>query len=185
MKNTNTKLMIIIVLLLCVTFSLKTYSEYKNKVQGKSTASTANWKVKVNGTDIKTKTFTFDQDDITWIDTKSTSPNKIAPGAKGTITIDIDAEDSEVDVEYQVSIDQVKLDNDNSNVSISIAEESKEDARGILYYKTSNMKKTVTLNIIWDGVEEDTEEKDNTDISASGKRIEIPIVVSATQYINE
>ena len=185
MNNTNIKLIITAIILLCISISLKTYSSYKNNVQGSGSATTANWKVKVNGTDTKTKTFIIKEEDITWIDTKTKSSNKIAPGAKGTITIEIDATDTEVDVEYKISMDQVKLDNNNSNISFSIAEESEEDTEGVLYYKTSNMKKTVTLNIIWDAKEEDSEEKDNIDISASGKEIEIPIVVSATQYINE
>lgn len=182
-KRGNKKILVLALLLLLVVVSYSTYSIYKSNSEGTSTVPTANWSVKVNGSDMETKTFTFTESDIVWTDTNSAVAGKIAPGAKGTITIEIDATGSEVPVAYTATLGQVKVANtniDNNNFTVTAAEGS--SLTGTIAYAASNMKKTIVLEVEWTANDNDaTNGANDKDKAMAGQEVTIPVTVIAQQ----
>jgi hypothetical protein len=177
MKKKNLGLMIIAALLIVVTISVSTFAIYKSSATGTTSVEVAKWGVKVNSEDIvTTDTITFNTDDIIWEENTDVKDGKVAPGSVGKIEFEIDASESEVSVDYVVELDTDNIDNENITISTD------EEEGTISYSDTaSNMKKTVTIDIVWDA--EDTDAANEKDLAMAGKTIEIPVKVTATQHV--
>lgn len=177
MQKSNKGLLVIAILLLVMTISISSLAAYKSSAKGTSGAKVAKWSVKVNDNDIvTTDSFTFGEEDITWDENENIKEGKIAPGASGKIEFEIDATESEVPVDYVIEVDEEAIGNDNISVEVS------EKEGTIDYSKTSSeMKKTVTIEIIWDALNVDA--TNNKDLEIAGETIEIPVKVTATQKV--
>ena len=173
----NKKLLVIAVLVLLITISFTTYAIYKSSATGTDSVKAAAWVVKVNNTDIVAND-TFTANDITWANTRIGKNDTIAPGDHGTVNVVIDATGSEVDVDYAISIDTTALNNPNFTVTAATG----SALTGTIPYSASSMSKTVTLNVVWNGVDNDT--ANSSDIALQGQDISIPVVVTATQNPN-
>ena len=188
MKKFNRGLLVITALLLVITISLSTYAIYKSSATGDATASVATWAVTVNNDNIVTSnSLTFDSNSITWAANEHVAAGKIAPGKTGTITFEIDASSSEVSVDYEITIGTIKVGNtaiDNNAITATVAG---ADATGTILYDATdsdNMKKTVTLNIVWTATDDDTEGGQNEkDMALAGEDIKIPVTIVAKQHV--
>ena len=175
----NKKILVVAVLLLLIAVSYSTYAIYKSSATGSAEVSTAAWVVKVNNEDIVANN-TFTLGNVTWATPRYGKADTIAPGDHGTVDIVIDADGSQVDVGYEISIDLASIDNNQFSIEPATA----GDLTGTISYSATEgqMEKTVTLNIVWNGV--DTASANAEDIDLSANELEIPIVVTATQNPN-
>lgn len=184
MKNVNRGLLVIAALLLVATIGLSSYAIYKSSATGEAEASVANWAVKVNTDDIVTAdTLTFNGNSIEWAANAHVAPGKIAPGKTGTITFVIDASQSEVSVDYELTIGDIKVgDTVISNDAIT-ASIGGGNATGTINYSdvANDMKKTVTLDIVWTATDSDTQNA--KDMALAGEDIKIPVTIVAKQHI--
>lgn len=97
------KIIIFIVLLLSFVSTVKTtYSRYVSEASGNVTANIANWKVKVNNTDITASTSNTVSITPQIVSNSNVKSGKIAPGSEGYFDIVVDP--SDVDVSYTMSI---------------------------------------------------------------------------------
>ena len=164
----------ILVLLLAVCFG--SYAIYKSSGSGSSGVSAAAWVVKVNNDDIVSSN-TFTLNNVTWSGTRYGQNGKIAPGDRGTLNIVIDASGSEVGVAYTVDLTQVNTGNPN----LRVAAASGSSLTGTIDYG-STMTETVTLDVVWTGVDSDT--ANSADVTTAGTNISIPVTVTVTQNPN-
>lgn len=179
MLKNNKKLVIFFIMLLLFTISFYTYATYSENFGGSDTAVVADWVVKVNNTDIVNEDeFSFSSSDVVWEDNDYIEDGKIAPGSVGKIYLTIDASDSKVAVDYTVST--VSSDN-NSNIVVSNIGVNKS---GTINYSTNpnNMKKTIEITIIWNGV--DSDNGNSQDNSISGSDFDIDVTVTTKQHVN-
>ena len=186
----NKKLLIVAVLLLLIAVSYSSYAIYKSTATGSQSVNAAAWIVKVDsGTNtaqdiVANNTFTLDS--ITWDNTNRIGQNgTIAPGDHGTVSIKIDADGSEVGVSYAVTIDTSALNNPNFTVT---ADSNGDPLTGTIAYNSTSgsMEKNITLNIVWNGVDDDTPTTgaNAKDIALQGTQISIPVTVTVTQNPN-
>lgn len=177
----NKKLLVVAVLLLLLAVSYSTYAIYKSSATGTGSVNAAAWVVEVNDTDIVANN-TFTLGNITWATPRVGQNNTIAPGDHGTVDVVIDASGSEVGVSYAVTIDTTALNNPNFTVT---AATGSEPLTGTIAYG-STMTKTVTLDITWTGVDDDTPTTgaNAKDIALQGQPISIPVTVVVTQNPN-
>lgn len=164
----------ILVLLLAVCFG--SYAIYKSSGTGSSGVDAAAWVVKVNNDNIVTSN-TFTLGNVSWTGTRYGQNGKIAPGDRGTIDIVIDASGSEVGVSYTVDISSINTGNPN----LTVAAASGSSLTGTIAYG-STMTETVTLDVVWNGV--DSAQANSDDITTAGNNISIPVTVTVTQNPN-
>ena len=172
------KILALAVLVLLLTVCFGTYAIYRSSTTATGSVKAAAWSVKVAGTDIASANYTFDGSNITW--TKRTGYNNtIAPGSEGYIEIPVDADGSEVDVILTAEMGTTTLPN---GMTATLA--SGNNSQNIPYSATEGaMEKTVRINIAWAGAENDTPEKDGTDLAAQGTTISIPVTLTAKQSL--
>ncbi len=173
----NKKILVLAVLVLLLAVCFSTYAIYKSSATGEGSVDAAAWVVEVNGDDIVANN-TFTLGTINWGNNRIGQNNTIAPGDTGTITITIDATGSEVAVSYNIAIDTTAIDNDQFTVEAA----SGSNLTGTIPYSSSNMTATVTLNVVWNGVDNDT--ANAQDIALAGDSLTIPVTVTATQNPN-
>ena len=182
----NKKFLVVAALFLLIAVSYSTYAIYKSSATGTGSVNAAAWVVSVQSGSqtaadiVQNNTFTLD--DIAWDTTNRVGQNStIAPGDHGTVTIKIDADGSEVAVGYAVTIDTTALNNSNFTVT---ADPNGDPLTGTIAYSATSgaMEKTITLNIVWTGV--DDTDSNTADIALSGNPISIPVTVTATQNPN-
>ena len=184
LKKSNKGLLVIIALLLVATIGLSSFAIYKSSATGNATASVANWAVTVNSDNIvEASTLTFDSNSITWNSNAHVAEGKIAPGQTGTISFVIDASASEVSVDYELTIGDIKVGDETITNDKITATIDGGDATGTIAYSTTAnaMKKTVTLNIVWDAV--DTDAQNAKDMTLAGQDIQIPVTIVAKQHV--
>ena len=175
----NKKILVVAALLLLITAAFTTYAIYKSSATGEGSVNAAKWIVNVNNTDIvANETFTLGT--INWATPRIGQNETIAPGDHGTVEIVIDADGSEVAVGYDVTIDTTALNNPNFTVVAA----SGSSLSGTIPYSSTDgaMERTVTLDIIWTGV--DSTSANTADIDLQGDALSIPVTVTATQNPN-
>lgn len=175
----NKKILVIAGLVLLLSVCYTTYAIYKSSATGTGSATAAAWVINVNNTNIK-ESNTFTLGNITWATPTYGQNGKIAPGDHGTVTITIDADGSEVAVGYTIAIDTSAL----TNANITVAAAPGSSLTGTIPYSATegDMEETVTLDVIWTGV--DSTSANSADITSSGNAISIPVTVTAVQNPN-
>lgn len=172
----NKKILVIAALLLLISVSFTTYAIYRTSFSGTGTVKAAAWSVKLKKGATEVQNLNFDYSDITWT-TLTGYNNTIAPGSQGTITFTVDASGSEVDVLVGATVDQTNLPTGFTVTNVS-------DPATISYASgEGNMTATVTLTVAWAGTDEDTTEKDESDLAKKGQNITIPVTVTAKQSL--
>ena len=172
----NKKILVIAVLLLLISVTFSTYAIYRSSATGNGSVNAANWNVSIKGTAIDSANFDFGYSDITWT-TNPGKNNTIAPGATGYIEIPVVATGSEVDVLLTASI---------TGASLPTGMTATIDGGGsqTITYNASSMTANVRINIEWTGTDEDTTEKDGTDLAAEGTALSIPVTLTAQQALS-
>ena len=182
----NKKILVIAVLLLLIAATYSTYAIYRASTNINGTIKAANWSVKVKktgatgeGTPISSATLTFTAADIDWTSGTHTGKNNtIAPGDVGQIKFDVDALGSEVDVIVEASLGTITGLPNGFNVALASGSGSQEIA-----YSTTNMTRTVAIDVTWSGNLSDDSAKDGTDIAAAGSNLSIPVTLTARQKL--
>ena len=177
----NKKILVVAALLLLIAASFTTYAIYKSSATGNATISTAAWVVEVNDTDIVANN-TFTVDSINWGSSTIGKNGKIAPGDKGTVDIEIDASGSEVDVYYEITFGDLKNGNSTiTNSKLKATAASGSTLTGTIPYG-STMTETVTLDVVWEAVDDATEGGQNDiDIATAAKSLTLPVTVTVRQ----
>ena len=177
----NKKILVVAVLLLLLAVSYSTYAIYKSSADGSAQVSTAAWIVKVGNDNIVTSN-SFTLASITWATPTVGQNNKIAPGDHGTVDIVIDASGSEVAVDYAITLGTMT--GGNSNFTITAHDPQNAPLTGTIPYAsgTGNMTKTITLDVTWTAVDDNT--ANPADVGIQGTTITVPITVTATQNPN-
>lgn len=174
------KILVVAILLLLLSVTFTSYAIYKSSAEGEATVSTAAWAIEVNGTDIVEEN-EFTIDDVTWNRTVSKVDGKIAPGDSGTITLTI-TNKAEVDVAYEVEIDDLTDSAgaalpENNQLSVAVAGGA---TTGTIAYQSGGRTATVTLNVTWTAV--DNETPNSQDVGIAGlSNIKIPVKVTVRQ----
>ena len=175
----NKKILAVAILILLITVSFATYAIYKSSASGDTTVQTAAWVVKVNNSDIvTTDSFTFNAADIAWNRRVSQVEGKIAPGDTGTIEFEIDATGSEVNVAYEVEVGEITIGGNpitNDEITVELAASDP----GTIAYNASDMSQTVTLNVVWNPVDSDTQNP--IDVDTAAKTLTVPVTVTVRQ----
>ena len=171
------KILALAVLIMLVTVCFGTFAIYRNSASGTGSVTAANWSVQVGGTDISSANFDFGYSDVTWTSLTGYN-NTIAPGSEGYIDIAVDADGSEVDVILTATLDTSNL---PTGMTATVAG---GNSQTISYSATSGqMETTVRINIAWAGSDSDQSSKDQSDLTAEGDSLSLPVTLTAKQSV--
>ncbi len=190
----NKKILILGLLSFLVLFIFgvaSTFGLFHSEIDGEVNTDVAKWNILINDTNISDGiTDKFVINDLAYSDTLNKKPGTIAPGTSGTFSLTIDAADTEVSVIYTIEVDDSKFGNDMLQIAsvdkVSGSGEFKEIAdgvyQGIIPYNAKS-KVTIDFTITW------INDEGNNDVDSEiGTRenpdLEIPVVVTATQYVS-
>lgn len=120
--------------------------------------------------------------------------NKIAPGMKGTFEINIEPQDTQVSIRYDIAIDSSKLSSKSiklesvaeKNSNNTIIRTSENTYTGIIPLEKINQDYSDIIEIVfmWENDEENNEEDTKIGV-VENSNLEIPIVVTFSQYFGE
>ncbi len=178
----NKKILVIAVLLLLIAVSYGTYAIYKNSASTNAEVTAAAWHVQfLNG---QTEVTSSQNLELTCENNNHVKDGVIAPGATCTGTLTIDATGTEVDVAYTVEqdgddilADGVALDGAENDFTVTIT----DNGTGQIGYDDDPQTATVTVNVAWAGLENDT--VDPADTAIQGSTLTVPIIVTAKQVV--
>lgn len=165
---------------------ISTYGLFESENKMEVSQSVAKWNVIINGTDIK-KGKKFVVDKVNVEDNTNVLNGKIAPGVKGYFDIEIDCTDASVAILYTITFDF-------SKISDSFIIENVEETTSGNLIKTGentyskviglNDKNNVRVYIKWENIEENNEIDSQVGLTKDNY-INIPITISALQYLGE
>lgn len=179
----NKKVLAVALLLLLVAVSFGTYAIYRSSVDGTATITAAEWaaviKKDVNGTQTELSAdFDLTGADFVCTGGHSKVAGKIAPGDTCTATIVVDLTGSEVDAKVGATLDTTGL---NNRFTATVKDAGTAVTQEVAVpYAASNMTKTFTVELAWDGTDNETVNPTDTDTLA-GEDIEIGLTLTAHQ----
>ena len=183
----NKKVLVIAVLLLLISVSFTTYAIYKTSFAGNAEVTAAKWIVAFkNG---QTELSTQENLELTCANNAHVKDGVIAPGATCTGTVTIDATGTEVDVAYSVAksgdvlVDNVAADENANDFTVTI-----DGGNGTIAYNANPQTATVTVNVAWDDEDDSDAQTDpdtinDADTGMQGKKITVPITLTAKQVV--
>lgn len=196
-KKILKKILVIVILfmILFVAYRLiDTYALFYSEGQGVVKQDNATWLIYVNEKDITSENsnkFTIDTFDIE--ENSHVMPGKIAPNTTGYFYIVIDPKNTNVSVKYSIQLDKASIINDKINI-ISVEEEGNnklirtDESTYTGVIPLSDIKNGVTnkvkVKINWENDEENNK-MDTTLGTLKNYTLNIPINVTATQYLGE
>lgn len=177
------KILALAVLIMLVTVCFGTFAIYRNSATGTGSVTAANWSVEINGTDIASANFNFNYSNVTW--TKLTGYNStIAPGSEGYIDIAVDADGSEVDVILTATLDTSNLPTGMTATLTDTNSNPIGNSQTISYSASSGqMETTIRIKIAWAGSDSDESSKDQSDLTAEGHGLSLPVTLTAKQSV--
>ena len=169
-----------------------TFARYTNTATGTNTVQVAPWIVKVNETDI-TASNTFTASEINWSDSAHIAEGYAAPGRSGEFYLSIDPTGSKVSMEYEITIDSSDF-ADYGQISIHQVMNT-DDGTVLSPNGDGTYTGKITLDEIEDGTvhnyrvvivwsNSDTYNESDTEIGTTLETIQIPVTVTASQYIS-
>lgn len=190
----NKKIIVLGSLLFLVLFIFgvaNTFGLFHSEIEGNFNSNVAKWNILINDTNISNGvTDKFVINDLVYNDTDNKLPGTIAPGTSGTFSLTIDASDTEVSVIYTLEVDESRFQNDMIKVSRvdkveGIGEFNKISEgvyQGIIPYNAKTKIK-IDFTITWEN-DENNNEIDTEIGTRENPDLEIPVVVTATQYVS-
>ena len=196
----NKKILLIIACVLSVCMliisTIRTYALFESTGTGEASSRLANWKIKINNTNIVNLTETnrtFNLGSVNWTNQNHVKAGKGAPGSIGTLHIIIDPDDTEVSFTYELTFDLTALNNSEFQIH-SISETSGETLirtgentyTGIAYLNDiqNNKEYDIEIQFIWNNSV--LNDEDDYELGRrAGEDINIPIAIRAKQYIGE
>ena len=171
----NKKILVAIALLLLLSVCFTTFAIYRSTATASATVTTANWSVKVNGTNVEqTNTVTVDFSDCTFTHGKN---HTIAPGDSCTKDITVDATGSEVDVVVEATLGTPSATLPTGFTVTATA------PSGPIAYSTDSMTATIPVTITWSGSTSDTDAKDTSDKGFKATELTVPVTITVRQDI--
>ena len=171
----NKKILVAIALLLLISVCFTTYAIYRSTATASGTVTTANWSVKVNGTDVEqTNTVTVDFSDCTFTHGKN---GKMAPGDSCTKNITVDATGSEVDVVVEAALGTVSPALPTGFTVTATA------PSGAIQYNADSMTASIPVVLTWTGSTGDSTSKDTTDKGFKATTVTVPVTITVRQDI--
>ena len=180
-------------LIILGTYITSTYALFESNMSGDAVSSIGKWNIKLNDILISTITEnTISIDDFVYEENDNVKNGYIAPGSSGYFDLIFDTTGTEVAVKYNITIDLDKIENENiilSVVSVSGAEVV-DDGSGVysgvlsLDEITNESQIVLRLTINWN----DDINYDDTDTELGitlNSKLEVPITISAEQYLGE
>lgn len=158
-KNKTRKMISITLLIVMIALILVsgTYAKYTGTTSGSDTATVAKWSFNVGGSDIATKTFTFNlfntikEADGTSNETDVTGDKIIAPGTSGSFSLKLENK-SDVSAKYGIKYTvtntagiPIKFSTNGTDWSESLADVTASDTATKLAAKTG----TTTIKVQW------------------------------------
>ena len=190
----NKKILILGLLSFLVLFIFgraSTFGLFHSKVDGDVNTDVAKWNILINDTNISDGvTDKFVINDLAYSDTTNKKPGTIAPGTSGTISLTLDATDTQVSVIYTIEVDDSKFGNEMLKIakvekvagSGDFQEVTDGVYQGIIPYNAKS-KVTIDFTITWIN-DEANNEIDSEIGTRENPDLEIPVVVTATQYVS-
>lgn len=175
-----------ILALITVYSIIDTYGLLESKNKLEVSQNLAKWEIIINGTDIKSgEKFVVDRINVE--DNENVLNGKLAPGVKGYFDIEIDCTNASVSILYSITFDFSKISDS------FVVEKVEETTSGNLirtgentYSKVINLneKNNIRVYIKWDNKDENNEEDSQIGLKKDNY-INIPITISALQYLGE
>lgn len=197
-KKIFKKILIILILfmILIVAYRLiNTYALFYSETQGVVKQANATWRIYVNNKDITANSsnkFTIDSFEMD--ENSHVADGKIAPGVTGNFFIIIDPKKTDVSIKYSIQLDKEYLINDKiSIVSVEEVESGNTLTRtdettytGLISLSDIKAWKTnkIKVRLSWEN-DENNNQMDTTLGTLKGYTVNIPINVTATQYLGE
>ena len=197
-KKILKKILIIVILfmILVVAYRLiNTYALFYSEGQGVVKQDNATWLIYVNNNNITSENsnkFTIDTFEIE--ENSHVAPGKAAPGVSGSFYIIIDPKNTNVSIKYSVNLDKSYLITDRINiVSVEEIENNNTLIRtdentytGVIPLSDIKNGKTnkIKVKINWEN-DENNNKMDTTIGTLKSYTINIPINVTATQYLGD
>ncbi len=197
-KKIFKKILIILILfmILIVAYRLiNTYALFYSETQGVVKQANATWRIYVNNKDITANNsdkFTIDSFEID--ENSHVAEGKIAPGVTGNFLIILDPKKTNVSIKYSIQLDKEYLINDKiSIVSVEEVESGNILTRtaettytGLISLSDIKAGKTnkIKVRLSWEN-DENNNQMDTTLGTLKGYTVNIPINVTATQYLGE
>lgn len=192
----KTFITLILFMILIVAYRLiNTYALFYSETQGVVKQANATWRIYVNNQDITANSsnkFTIDSFEID--ENSHVAEGKIAPGVTGNFFIIIDPKKTDVSIKYSIQLDKEYLINDKiSIVSVEEVEGGNTLTRtdettytGLISLSDIKAGKTnkIKVRLSWEN-DEDNNQMDTTLGTLKGYTVNIPINVTATQYLGE
>ena len=190
----NKKILILGLLSFLVLFIFgiaSTFGLFHSKVDGDVNTDVAKWNILINDTNISDGvTDKFVINDLAYSDTTNKKPGTIAPGTSGTFSLTLDATDTQVSVIYTIEVDDSKFGNEMLKIakvekvagSGDFQEVTDGIYQGIIPYNAKS-KVTIDFTITWIN-DEANNEIDSEIGTRENPDLEIPVVVTATQYVS-
>ena len=177
-KKGNKKILIAIALLLLLSVCFTTYAIYRSTATAQGTINTANWSVKVNGTDVTTasQTVTVSFADCTFTNGKN---GKMAPGDTCTKNITVDATGSEVGVVVEATTGTV-----SPALPTGFTVDVTVPSDGKISYNADSMTATIPVKLTWTGTVDDAAAKDATDVGFKAQTVTVPVTLTVRQQVN-
>ena len=190
----NKKILILGLLSVLVLFIFgiaSTFGLFHSNVDGDVNTDVAKWNILINDTNISDGvTDKFVINDLAYSDTTNKKPGTIAPGTSGTFSLTLDATDTQVSVIYTIEVDDSKFGNEMLKIakvekvagSGDFQEVTDGVYQGIIPYNAKS-KVTIDFTITWIN-DEANNEIDSEIGTRENPDLEIPVVVTATQYVS-
>lgn len=190
----NKKILILGLLSFLVLFIFgiaSTFGLFHSNVDGDVNTNVAKWNILINDTNISDGvTDKFVINDLAYSDTTNKKPGTIAPGTSGTFSLTLDATDTQVSVIYTIEVDDSKFGNEMLKIakvekvagSGDFQEVTDGVYQGIIPYNAKS-KVTIDFTITWIN-DEANNEIDSEIGTRENPDLEIPVVVTATQYVS-
>lgn len=190
----NKKILILGLLSFLVLFIFgiaSTFGLFHSNVDGDVNTDVAKWNILINDTNISDGvTDKFVINDLAYSDTTNKKPGTIAPGTSGTFSLTLDATDTQVSVIYTIEVDDSKFGNEMLKIakvekvagSGDFQEVTDGVYQGIIPYNAKS-KVTIDFTITWIN-DEANNEIDSEIGTRENPDLEIPVVVTATQYVS-
>ena len=190
----NKKILILGLLSFLVLFIFgiaSTFGLFHSNVDGDVNTDVAKWNILINDTNISDGVNDkFVINDLAYSDTTNKKPGTIAPGTSGTFSLTLDATDTQVSVIYTIVVDDSKFGNEMLKIakvekvagSGDFQEVTDGVYQGIIPYNAKS-KVTIDFTITWIN-DEANNEIDSEVGTRENPDLEIPVVVTATQYVS-
>lgn len=190
----NKKILILGLLSFLVLFIFgiaSTFGLFHSNVDGDVNTDVAKWNILINDTNISDGVNDkFVINDLAYSDTTNKKPGTIAPGTSGTFSLTLDATDTQVSVIYTIEVDDSKFGNEMLKIakvekvagSGDFQEVTDGVYQGIIPYNAKS-KVTIDFTITWIN-DEANNEIDSEVGTRENPDLEIPVVVTATQYVS-